>query len=189
MRYGYMSPLPLSSPCRFFAALPILSINTEGVSLGCLTLYSPPYYLIQTRTMSGFEIAGLVLGAFPIALEALNQYEVVKAQIKLWRRIQEAYVECKDDLIFQQLLFEDNLLDLLSMATIDEKKIELLISNPDGECWKDESLTDLLEQEHYEPYRRCINAMERTMKELNHELGLDAEYVQQKLGSSVSLVL
>lgn len=135
--------------------------------------------------MSGIEIAGLVLGAFPIALEILKQYEVVKTQVRLWRGIQEAYVECQDELIFQQLLFQDNLLDLFSMTMADDEKIKELISNPGGECWKDESLTGLLEQEHYELYCRCINVMNQIMEKLNHELRTGAKYVQQGLASSV----
>lgn len=74
--------------------------------------------------MSGFEIAGLVLGAFPIALEALKQYEVIKRKVKLWRRIQEEYVDCQDEISFQQLLFEDNIQDLLSTLEVDEQRIK-----------------------------------------------------------------
>lgn len=135
--------------------------------------------------MSGFEIAGLVLGAFPIALEALKQYEVIKRQVKLWRRIQEEYVDCQDELSFQQLLFEDNIQDLLSTLGVDEQRIKDFILSRGQDSFQDGLLENLLDRAYNEPYLRCVRAMERTMRALNHELGTESEYVQQKLGSSV----
>lgn len=135
--------------------------------------------------MSGFEIVGLVLGALPIALEALKQYEIVKSQVKLWRRIQEEYMECQDELSFQQLLFEDNIQDLLSTLGADEQRIRGFILSGGQDDFQDDLIEGLLEQEYNMPYMKCVQAMERTMKDLNHELGSETEYVQRKLGTSV----
>jgi hypothetical protein len=136
--------------------------------------------------MSGFEVAGIVLGAFPIALEALKQYEVVKTQIRLWRKIQEEYVDCKDEILFQQLCYEDSLRDLLAAAAIDEDIAKDLTADPASEHWKDPSVMALLSSEYFEPFVKCIRAMDRTMGQINREMGVDSTIVQEKLSGMVS---
>ena len=137
--------------------------------------------------MSGFEIVGVVLGAFPIVLEALKQYEVVKTQVRRWREIQEEYTECETNLAFQQLLFEDNIQDLFSTLGADEEIVEDFISSCRQGTIQDNLLENVLEHEYNELYMHCIRAMKRTMEALDHELGAETEYVQKKLGSEVRL--
>ncbi|KAI9150656.1 hypothetical protein HJFPF1_10431 [Paramyrothecium foliicola] len=118
--------------------------------------------------MSGFEIAGVVLGAFPIALEALRQYEIVKTHIKRWRAIQEDYAEYRGEIRFQQLLYEDNLRNLLVDTAIDKQITNDLLSKPSSEHWQDPSVMRLLGSSYYQPYT-------------------DVEFVQEKLGNTPSL--
>lgn len=139
--------------------------------------------------MSGIEVAGLVLGAFPLLIEALKQYEVVKSQVSRWRQIQVEYIDCKDEIEFQQLYYEDNLRELLNNSAVDEDIVTDLIADPKSEYWKNHSVLGLLESQFAEPYIKCLNSLAQIMNQLRHELATDSSYVQEKLGNTVGFLL
>ena len=42
--------------------------------------------------MSGFEVAGVVLGAFPVAIAAIDGYRRVALKVQAWKEIRLTYV-------------------------------------------------------------------------------------------------
>lgn len=75
--------------------------------------------------MSGLEIAGLVLGAFPIALEILERYKGIARRMGFWYRIAAEHKKCDSKLQSQCLLYINNLRRLLlPMAMLDDARIE-----------------------------------------------------------------
>lgn len=48
--------------------------------------------------MSGIEVAGLVLGAFPIVVEALEDYRELFGALKSWWRFQRTFEVCLSQL-------------------------------------------------------------------------------------------
>ncbi|RKU48929.1 hypothetical protein DL546_009133 [Coniochaeta pulveracea] len=136
--------------------------------------------------MSGVEIAGLVLGAFPLAIEALDRYRDVAKRCGFWYKIQLEHRKCKDNLTFYRLAYRQQLKLLLLPLVQDGNKVQQLLADPRGADWKDPAITGLLEarlDESYELYKEIITAIDEVMKKLNHELALDKDAIQQNVHS------
>jgi len=137
--------------------------------------------------MSGFEIAGVVLGAFPIAISALDKYREVATRFGLFFRIQLEYKKWRDDLELHQLLFTRHLKLLLLPLVADDDKIKVLLAAPGGDSWRDPSVSSLLEQrlrDSYGLYFEYIKGIKRVMDEINRELAIDSSSVQERLKAS-----
>lgn len=138
--------------------------------------------------MSGFEIAGVVLGAFPIAIMALEQYREVARRIGFWTEMREEHQRCKNDLKFYRLIFTRNLRELILPLVADDDNVRLLLSDPGGEHWRDKELALLLEKrlgESYELYMEYMKGIETTVHKLGHDLALDSQIVQDILKAPV----
>ncbi|KAF5569139.1 hypothetical protein FPANT_13977 [Fusarium pseudoanthophilum] len=70
--------------------------------------------------MSGFEVAGIVLGALPLLISALSAYKANKSTISVWKK----YRGLLDDLIHElkthKTLYYLNILSLLREARVPE---------------------------------------------------------------------
>ena len=139
--------------------------------------------------MSGFEIAGVVLGAFPLALSALEKYREIATRLGVFYKIRLEYKKWRDDLEFHQLLFIRHLRQLLLPLVVDDDKIQELLSSPGGDRWKDQSTALLLEKrlgDSHPLYLRYINGIERVIDNINRELSTDSRSVQEQINTPVS---
>lgn len=137
--------------------------------------------------MSGFEVAGLVLGAIPLALELLKHYEDAAHRLSYWRKIQVEYLHCKGELELQALLFKKNLRRLLLPLDMSDTEIDTLLANPNDPAWKDHSVESRLEarlQDTYRHYLEYVKRLEQTMKELKDILAVDSAGVQGHLAKA-----
>lgn len=144
---------------------------------------------VNRAIMSGFEVAGIVLGAIPIAIEALDRYREVGKRLGFWYKIRFEYQKCSDHLTFFRVAYRRHLKFLLLPLVVDDDKVEELLANPGGEGWKDPAVADLLEirlAESYELYLRHMTAIAEVMEKLNHELAVDQDSVQYTVKTSVS---
>ncbi|RYP44263.1 hypothetical protein DL768_009267 [Monosporascus sp. mg162] len=133
--------------------------------------------------MPGFEIAGVVLAAFPIAICGLEKYREVARRFGFWHEIRLEYQKTSNELKFHKLSFVRNLKQLLLPLVVDDVDVQKLISNPGGKAWKDDAVAKALEgrlQESHGLYLEIIGDMERVMGELNKELAVDVEGVQKE---------
>ncbi|ORY05494.1 hypothetical protein BCR34DRAFT_434319, partial [Clohesyomyces aquaticus] len=89
-------------------------------------------------------IVGLVLGAFPISLHALDSYRQGADVLKDWWRIQRAHKRCKQDLSYHRILFEENVERFLLLLVVDEDELKTLIDDPAGEAWEAQDLEQKL---------------------------------------------
>ncbi|KAK7937678.1 uncharacterized protein PG986_014546 [Apiospora aurea] len=137
--------------------------------------------------MSGIELAGLVLGAFPVAIWGLEQYRDIAKQMGFWFQIRSEYQQSIDELIFHRLSFEGNLKLLLLPLVDDDARLEEMMIEPGGPGWKSAEMQKALEkrlQQSYRSYLSILADMERAMKELNEELAIENEHVQSRVGGS-----
>ncbi|KPM38172.1 hypothetical protein AK830_g8421 [Neonectria ditissima] len=137
--------------------------------------------------MSGFEVAGIVLGAFPLAIEALDRYREVAKRLGFWYKIRLEYQKCSDHLTYYRLAYRRHLKLLLLPLVVDDDKIQELLSDPGGEGWKNQAVASLLEvrlDESYELYLRHMTATAEVMQKLNHELAVNDDSVQQTISTS-----
>ena len=133
-----------------------------------------PYLYTRNTIMSGLEIAGLVLGAFPIAIEALDRYREVARRMRFWANIAAEHKKCDSKLKFQQALYIHNLRRLLlPMLSIDDASIEALLRDPGGDAWKIDDMARLLQERlglSYDPYLQCIERLKEAMGNMKREV-------------------
>lgn len=134
--------------------------------------------------MSGIEVAGLVLGAFPIAIWALEQYRDVARVMGFWYEIRSEYQRSFHELKFHRLTFRRNLERLILPLVSDDAQLQRLISDPGGEAWKDPDIQKALEARlhgSYELYLDILGELQRVMQELNKELVIDNDVLKAKV--------
>lgn len=138
--------------------------------------------------MSGFEVAGIVLAAFPLAISALNKYREVATRLGLFYKIQLEHKKWLDDLEFHQLLFSRHLRQLVLPLVVDDDKIKELLSNPRGDGWRDRNIAAALASrlgDSYELYFKYVSGVKGVVDDINHELAVDQKPVQEKLNHLV----
>lgn len=138
--------------------------------------------------MSGLEIAGLVLGALPLAIEVLDRYGEVARRIDIFFKIRAEYKEWRRQLNYNLLLYERNLKELLLPLMIDDEtekyKIPELIKDPFGSWWTEPETARLLKErlnDGYKVYMDCIQVIKQVMEDIVHELALSHSSVQSKI--------
>jgi hypothetical protein len=134
--------------------------------------------------MSGIEIAGLVLGAFPVALELLKRYKEMGKEYHFWKEIRKEFGKCEQDLRFHRIQFQDNLKILLLPLAIDKQKIEMVLSEPGSDVWSDQDMAQQLERrlgDSYKLYLDTVERMNQTMKEMENALALNNDKTHNQL--------
>lgn len=130
--------------------------------------------------MSGLEVAGLVLGAFPIALEVLDRYKEAATRFGFWKNIKAKHKECHSLLKFHQLSYMNNLkLLLLPLTGLNDTRIDELLRNPGGKAWTEAgTVSEVLEKrlgDSYDIYLQCIGDFKKWLEAMNHKLAFDPE--------------
>jgi len=142
--------------------------------------------------MSGLEIAGLVLGAFPVAITALEKYEQGARRLGLFFKIKREYKRWHRDLCFHQLTLSRHLNQLLLPLVVDNAKIDELLREPGGKAWQDPSISILLQdrlRESYPLYLDYIQGMQQVMEEINKELAMDSEPIRERIQTEVGWII
>ena len=147
--------------------------------------------------MSGIEIAGLLLGSFPLLISALEHYRETAEVLEDWWQIKKEYKKCKNEIKVQELAFENNLERFLLPLVVDDDEIYSLIAEPGGSKWKNQALEDKLRSrlpKSYDLFLDTIKDIRGTMDGLKDELGVSREAFQkglepqdEKVRSSLSL--
>ncbi|KAF2738523.1 hypothetical protein EJ04DRAFT_585903 [Polyplosphaeria fusca] len=125
--------------------------------------------------MSGVEIAGIALAVLPLIINALEDYEEGLDPIKSFMRWEKELPKCIRKLRNQHVHFEQNMRLLLEPITTDYELAEML-SDPNGQYWKDGEMSEKLRerlQESYHAYQGTIGDIERIMKKIASKLDLD----------------
>ncbi|KAF2825537.1 hypothetical protein CC86DRAFT_371164 [Ophiobolus disseminans] len=134
--------------------------------------------------MSGFEIAGLVLGAFPVLLHALEGYRIAAEGATEWKNIEDAYQQCEDDLLAHQSLFQETIELLLLPVVSTEDELQALLADPAGAGWHDKVLDDKLRQRIPRSYIVFLNTMKKINKlvdRLSKEVGVKDVHFRAKV--------
>ncbi|KAF1993824.1 hypothetical protein P154DRAFT_414906, partial [Amniculicola lignicola CBS 123094] len=134
--------------------------------------------------MSGLEVAGVLLGTFPLILSGLEHYRDVAKVAGFWWQIRKKYQKCRDDVRFHEIVYRRNLKELLLPIVLDTEDVNRLVADPGGERWTDPDLQGRLEhrlQESYSLYMGIISEMNERADDLRKELAFDKDAVQSKL--------
>ena len=134
--------------------------------------------------MSGLEVAGVILGAFPLLLSGIEHWRDVAKVGDLYRHIRKHYKKCQHDIQFHGIIYKNNLRELLVPLTENADEVARLVADPGGQGWGDAALQKRLEgrlNESYHLYQSIISEMNDVVKELSRELQLDNGNIQTEL--------
>jgi len=134
--------------------------------------------------MSGVEIAGFVLAAFPLMISALEHYRDTAEVLEGWWKIKCEYRKCMRNLKYHKLAFEEALEELLLPLIANEDKLQLLLKEPGGPAWKDQELEDMLKErmpKTYSSYLDTIEMMLETVQALDDALGMSKSHFQARV--------
>jgi len=134
--------------------------------------------------MSGVEVAGFLLAAFPLAISALEHYRETAETLGVFWKIRREYKTWTHNLNICKLAFEQNLEEFLLPLIADEDELQRLIAEPDGAEWKNPELEKRLRKrlpKSYDLYLESIDRIKDVMNDLNHELGIDNASFQSKV--------
>jgi len=126
--------------------------------------------------MSGIEVAGLVLGAFPILLNCLDYYRKGFAPLGEWWSFRNSFVAFVDDIRHQMMRYNENMVRLLDPIVPDSKSLEALVRDPKDPRWGDRSLDDPLRHRlasEYDRYFRIVGRMHEYMGSLERLLQIE----------------
>jgi len=120
--------------------------------------------------MSGIEVVGVILGAVPLVISAMEHYEETKKAIGTFHKIRRAHRKDLGKLKDCQLKFKLNikelLLPLLADDLVTRVEYEQLLVTPGGSGWREEHVDEALAQrlgECHERYVEILQDMEDTL--------------------------
>jgi hypothetical protein len=134
--------------------------------------------------MSGIEVAGLVLGAFPLLIYALESYHEGAEVVGDWWQIERAYIKCKQELKYHQLLFEGNIENLLLPLVVDDNELNQLMKNPAGKAWENPELEKKLQKrlpKAYDIFLELMVSINKLMESFKKVLGVNNPRFQAKV--------
>ena len=127
--------------------------------------------------MSGVEIAGLVLGGFPLLVSALEHYREGFEPLKEWWMFRREFMSFIDDVGTQKIMFDNNLEKLLNPFIESDREMNDLLNSPKGPAWRQPALELKLKQRlltSYDWYMKIITKMNTVIKELKLLLGIES---------------
>ena len=87
--------------------------------------------------MSGFEVAGIVLGSIPLLISALEHYGEGLSTIQRWRKYERELKTLIRNLKTEQVKLQ-NVCEKLLVGLVPTSDIEAMIESPFGELWRQE---------------------------------------------------
>ena len=119
--------------------------------------------------MSGVEIAGLVLGAIPLLIAALEHYETfigpAKAFAKFFGELDRTIRELK----LVRFTFEQSIEVLLRPCVVDDQELEQMIGNTQHALWQDSAIEKEMRRtlgKAYAIYMMVVHEIESIMLEI-----------------------
>lgn len=137
-------------------------------------------------SMSGFEIAGLVLGSIPLITKAFDDYKRVIATTRTWRNYDREVRGLIRNLMTEHIRLQYVCEKLLS-CLVSPNDFELMIEDPFGPLWKQEGVQRKIKTRLYrsfDTFQHVMEDMEAAINDIKQCLGLDAQGKVEKCSRS-----
>lgn len=112
--------------------------------------------------MSGFEVAGLVLGALPLAISALEHYRDGLRAIQRWRKYERELQSLIRNLETERAKLQ-NVCEMLLTGLVSHSRIEAMVDHPLGDLWLEEGIRKKVRMRLW----RSWNVFEKTLQDMN----------------------
>ena len=141
--------------------------------------------------MSGFEIVGVILAAFPLVFSAVDGYGKGLQHLDTFWRYDKKLKVFERQIQREHQRFRNNLEDLLE-PLIDAEEMKVLLDNPQNRAWGEPALKEEVRRRLSGSYETYIGTMEdyyEVLNDLEKSLGHSKEHVLSGVKSNlVSLV-
>lgn len=122
--------------------------------------------------MSGFEVAGVVLGAVPLLISALEHYSDGLSTLKRWRRYEHELRSLVRNLDTERVKLQ-NVGEKLLVGIVPESHIEAMIKDPQGNLWREEKTQKKIRSrlwEGYELFEDTIVDIKKAVDEMKERI-------------------
>ena len=140
--------------------------------------------------MSGLEVVGVVLGALPVMIAAIDKYKTTSQRLKFFRFKEPFIVELIQALKEQQFFLETDLLVTLQATDLDKQEISDLLAKPAAKLFEDPDIVINVQKclgDGYGPYTAAVARCERILFDIaKHIRGLTSTEVRLELLGSLS---
>ncbi|KAK5633612.1 hypothetical protein RRF57_009326 [Xylaria bambusicola] len=129
---------------------------------------------VKAVRMSGFEVVGIVLGAIPLLISALEHYERGIMTIQIVRRRAKVMHSLATALSTEQTILRNTCETLLG-GIIDPKDMKPLLAEPFGPLWQDPDTKAVVERrlDHtLKDFKALVHSMKEAIEEIKSKLGL-----------------
>ncbi|KAL8655055.1 MAG: hypothetical protein Q9226_003196 [Calogaya cf. arnoldii] len=126
--------------------------------------------------MSGFEVAGIALAAFPIIINGLKHVVAGIETAKRWKRYRLELKDYADILESASVYFLDTLDELLSDIVRTDEELSMLLGIPGGSLWKEKVYEERLRRRldrSYSSYLKTVSKLEQALQGMCKRLGVD----------------
>jgi hypothetical protein len=132
---------------------------------------------------TGIEVAGLMLGAIPLIISALEDYESFLDPTKAFFRYRGELSRATRQLVNCYTSYEQSIQILLT-PIIDPQVLHDMMESTDSEVWKDEEIAEALQNRlglSYRAYMRTMRDIEGAMVSIAEHLNIEgADKVNQE---------
>ena len=143
--------------------------------------------------MSGIEIAGLIIGLFPLVVQSLELFQDacrIKGLLDHFRSEYEKNLQdIKDEELSFHLSLELLLQPLVEDDAFEEHGLDCLVADPGGVGWRTDDVAHALEERLgpiYERVMEIVNAIHVSIAQFFAKIIQDKPGLQRKLEQSLS---
>ncbi|KAF7927495.1 uncharacterized protein EAE98_005877 [Botrytis deweyae] len=123
--------------------------------------------------MSGFEIAGIVLGGFPILIIAVEFFDETFKRVTTWRQFRTDFLQFIDAINFEKQFFNELLRRFLLSVDVPRDEVHLFLEDRSYEGWHREELIAIFHLrlgKSYKGFKSLIKTVDSLMIEVNNLL-------------------
>ncbi|CAI7565882.1 unnamed protein product [Penicillium manginii] len=123
--------------------------------------------------MSGFEVVGVVLGAIPLLISAIEKYKATSQRLKYFKYKEPYIAQLIQSLEDQKFFLESDLYIPLNSTHLEEDQINHLLCQPNPDLFQDAEISQALREylgDGYAPYQRAAHPMKNGKYELTKKI-------------------
>ena len=122
--------------------------------------------------MSGIEVAGLVLGGFPLLISAAEHYREGFEPLVKWKRFRTDFIGFIDAVDIEKQLFVNTIERFLMTADISQEQLKAFMTIRDYDGWQRDDIAEVLRSRlgPFPAFLSTINQMHGLIEELKSVL-------------------
>ncbi|KAF4877250.1 hypothetical protein CGCSCA1_v003779 [Colletotrichum siamense] len=127
--------------------------------------------------MSGFEVAGVVLGTIPLVISALEQYRKGISTMRKWRNYPRELRSLIWNLETERVRFQD-ICEKLLVGLVSPSQIESMVRDPFGPAWHEDAIQARIKTRlwrSFSVFENTIKEIEKATKEMMTQLNVQPD--------------